>query len=537
MSGQPGEASPGASSPGAEATLAEVIAELVIARQEGADLDALIDRATHLALEAPESEAQSQAWYEIGAALHQLGDYDAAVDAGERLLRLALEMNDPATQCQALALLANARLARGDHDACLDDIAHAGQLLSSNLPPNEQVLSARLGVALVAESLDLFELADEHHRQVRADLVHFTSPRFALIHHRNRAALHLSWGLWLEHLDRPGDAARHFTTAVGEAELVLSYGAYDLPEPWRQKAQLILAHALTRLGQDTEGADALALAGSLTSAVEPWDHLIEFATRAILAQRAGDGATAGASVEQMLAVAEECGEIRWSVDAHRLRAALADEAGNNVAAVAAHRDHARVVEEMLWVQRERQVAAIELRMRLMRLVNEAGRFALASLEDPLTGLVNRRRLEQVLAAEDTRSRRSGLPLGLMVIDIDRFKHVNDAHSHLVGDEALRWVARALASQVRSTDIVARYAGDEFVAVLPGCDEHRLRQLGERARSAVEGLSWSTVAPGLQVTVSIGLAVLSPGMTVHELFGKADANTYEAKRRGGNLVWG
>jgi diguanylate cyclase (GGDEF)-like protein len=528
---------PGDGSPDPDAELARVTAELLVARQEGSDLDALIDRATVLALAAPDPELQSQGWYEIGAALHQRGDYDASVEAGERLLRLALEMNDPASQCQALALLANARLARGDHDACLDDIAHAGQLLAADLPLSERILSARLGVALVAESLDLFELADEHHRQVRADLAHFTSARFAVVHHRNRAALHLSWGLWLEHLHRPGDAARHYTTAVGEAELVLSYGATDLPEPWRQKAQLILAHAITRLGQDGEGAVALALAGALTSIVEPWDHLIEAATRAILAQRSGDSQTAASSVERMLALAEACGEIRWSVDAHRLRAALADQAGDIATAVAAHRDHARVVEEMLWMQRERQVAAIELRMRLMRLVNEAGRFALASLEDPLTGLANRRRLEQVLHAEDMRSRRSGLPLGLMVIDIDRFKHVNDAHSHLAGDEALRWVASSLASQVRSTDIVARYAGDEFVAVLPGCDEHRLRHLGERARSAVEGLSWSGIGPGLQVTVSIGLAVLSPGMTVHELFAQADANTYEAKRRGGNLVCG
>ena len=117
----------------------------------------------------------------------------------------------------------------------------------------------------------------------------------------------------------------------------------------------------------------------------------------------------------------------------------------------------------------------------------------------------------------------------MLFDVDFFKKVNDQHGHPVGDEVLRLVGTALSVSARTGDIVARWGGEEFIAVLR-TDGEGARLFSERARVAVENLG---TAAG-QVTVSVGYAVLSPGTDALQ---RADANLYEAKRLGRNRVVG
>ena len=124
-----------------------------------------------------------------------------------------------------------------------------------------------------------------------------------------------------------------------------------------------------------------------------------------------------------------------------------------------------------------------------------------------------------------------LPLALLLVDIDHFKAVNDAYSHIAGDRALREVAAILRAHCRADDVPVRYAGDEFTVFLRG-DASVGREVAERIRAAV---AKADILPGVRLTVSVGMAVLSDGMTGDDLFRVADERLYAAKWSGRNAI--
>lgn len=107
-----------------------------------------------------------------------------------------------------------------------------------------------------------------------------------------------------------------------------------------------------------------------------------------------------------------------------------------------------------------------------------------AVADALTGIANRRMLEQVLGREFSRAERSGEPLPLVMLDGDHFKKLNDAHGHQVGDEVLKDVARALDQRSRDFEVVARYGGEEFAVILPGCSSKEAIVVAERRRRGI-----------------------------------------------------
>ena len=158
-----------------------------------------------------------------------------------------------------------------------------------------------------------------------------------------------------------------------------------------------------------------------------------------------------------------------------------------------------------------------------------------AVTDGLTGLSNRRRLEEVLGRELERSRRFEAPVALVMLDIDNFKRVNDEHGHQVGDDVLRAVSQVLQASSREVDEPARYGGEELAVVLPGTDLEGAWVQAERVRQAIEALAVPLPGGGsLGVTASLGAAT-HPGCagSVGELFTAADAALYEAKRAGKN----
>jgi diguanylate cyclase (GGDEF)-like protein len=169
------------------------------------------------------------------------------------------------------------------------------------------------------------------------------------------------------------------------------------------------------------------------------------------------------------------------------------------------------------------------------------KIAEGALQDPLTGLYNRRHFEERLGSELASAQRHGRPLSLLLVDVDHFKQVNDDHGHLAGDEALKMLAFVLRGAIRKEDVLARFGGEEFVVLARETALAGARALGERVRKAVERsrCAWQgsdlSLTVSIGVTVSIGLAEFVAGRSERELIEAADRALYLAKQAGRNRV--
>ncbi|QNN51848.1 GGDEF domain-containing protein [Nocardioides mesophilus] len=204
-------------------------------------------------------------------------------------------------------------------------------------------------------------------------------------------------------------------------------------------------------------------------------------------------------------------------------------------AVVAHREYGRLVAEHRWRSREGVLAAARSATAGARLSVEHARLTRDVLLDPLTGLSNRRCFDDWLVSGAARERSAAV----LLIDLDGFKAVNDAHGHAVGDEALRQVALLLNQHVRPGDLALRLDGDEFAVVLEHDEQDPVtlrRTAQDRARTlreAVRLTDWARVAQGLEITMSVGVAAATLGPQApggaDALYREADADLYLEKR--------
>jgi diguanylate cyclase (GGDEF)-like protein len=182
-------------------------------------------------------------------------------------------------------------------------------------------------------------------------------------------------------------------------------------------------------------------------------------------------------------------------------------------------------------------AELEVRLRAGRRIAELEeRLRVSALNDPLTGLWNRRAIRAFLDRASARARRENTSTGVVVIDLDRFKAINDAHGHPVGDQVLREVAKRMRMCVRSYDALARDGGEEFLLVLPATDRDDAVRVAERIRVAIAAGPVATAAGMLSVTASFGVA-MAYGIE-HDgdaLVKAADEGLYRAKKAGRNRV--
>jgi diguanylate cyclase (GGDEF)-like protein/PAS domain S-box-containing protein len=181
-------------------------------------------------------------------------------------------------------------------------------------------------------------------------------------------------------------------------------------------------------------------------------------------------------------------------------------------------------------QIKEHTAVLEAQKRELEVVN--AELETLALRDGLTGLSNRRAFGQRLALEMNRAARYGMPLSLLLLDVDRFKDYNDTFGHVAGDDVLRTLSQVLFAQGRETDFFARYGGEEFVVILPHTGSEGAQILAERLRLAISRTAW-TARP---VTASIGAATLLPDMSAEDdLVSAADRALYAAKAAGRNRV--
>ncbi|MFQ3631596.1 diguanylate cyclase [Roseiflexus sp.] len=158
-----------------------------------------------------------------------------------------------------------------------------------------------------------------------------------------------------------------------------------------------------------------------------------------------------------------------------------------------------------------------------------------TLLDPLTGIGNRRFVETATLSRLEELRRYGWSFGVILLDIDHFKAVNDMFGHLVGDDVLRMVARTLAHNVRAFDSVGRWGGEEFAIVVRNAGTEALMNLAERLRMLVEQASLSVANEIVRVTVSLGATVACLNDTLSSVFERADQMLYFSKHHGRNRV--
>lgn len=185
--------------------------------------------------------------------------------------------------------------------------------------------------------------------------------------------------------------------------------------------------------------------------------------------------------------------------------------------------------ETLQQQKEQlEVTHRELQSILRQMAEKAVR-------DELTGLYNRHQLSETIHAQISVAQGSGRPLGVLIMDIDHFKSVNDTHGHLAGDEILRAFNKIPENCLRKADFIARYGGEEFVVLLPNTDFPTLIDVAERIRSFIESLVFDDTGKGFGVTISIGATHYCDRETVEEMMVRADQGLYQAKDDGRNQV--
>ena len=180
-----------------------------------------------------------------------------------------------------------------------------------------------------------------------------------------------------------------------------------------------------------------------------------------------------------------------------------------------------------------QERTMQLEQRAAELEDANRKISEMAYLDPLTNVANRRSLDESFLREANRSLRLGLPLTIVLLDIDHFKSVNDLFGHTMGDMVLQTIARILASQIRPYDLLARYGGEEFLVMLPDTTLERGGDAAERYRVAIEAMTLENFPR--RVTASFGVATLVPGQLPEVLFEGADKALYRAKQSGRNRV--
>lgn len=291
------------------------------------------------------------------------------------------------------------------------------------------------------------------------------------------------------------------------------------------------------LAEPNVQAEALMELGALhASAGRAEDARHSLAEAIVLARRIAARGVLAEACETLAQLLETTGDFAGALAAYKEFHAVRE------AELAGSRRHAAAAAQ-LWLDfQDASRRASQYRMRAETLAadhealaRKARAAAEASEQDPLTGLLNRRGLDARIGALIAASEVKASPLTVALIDVDLFKRINDGHSHAVGDAVLCRVAGFIRAHCRQDDLPVRYGGDEFLVVLAGADLPAGVRALHRMKRASDAHAWASEAPGLVVTLSIGIATRAAGATIAATIAAADEALYEAKKAGRNRI--
>ena len=409
----------------------------------------------------------------------------------------------------------------GDHDSAIDETVLALATLS-DAPPSQEAALATANCGLTLAYTRLFPLAAEVLGQA-LELAGRTGLATGRIHQQAQY-VQLAWGMSLDHLGLE-EECRACWAAVDRHHRLAVADPSGLPDVMLAVCHAERALLAGRLGDPVAGREHLRAA--YEAPAEPRSPLlVRVLAHAEGSVLAAEGRTAEArQVLRRLWDSVRSGQVPARTEDVPLLLARLDEAdGRTAEALEWYRvlysRYGRTQQES-WQARE---TAARLRVEQEALLRRSRQLEADTLTDPLTGLPNRRSFDAELNALLP----TGDPVTLAVLDVDRFKRINDGHGHPIGDEVLRTIGRLLREQCDDGDRYARYGGDEFVLCLPAPLDHARASVAAMV-AAVAGHPWPELADGLRVTIGWGIAQAGPQDTATSLFAAADRELLAAKR--------
>jgi diguanylate cyclase (GGDEF)-like protein len=459
------------------------------------------------------------------------GHFDGALIVGQMLLARHRAAGYVLGEAKVLADLANAAIQLGLIGDGLGYLARAGLLLENTTRRNERYVSALGSYVQAAVVADLYEVAASGYQQLLAHLSPSVSrAEFCNIYWGElQVQLLMTWGLRLGQLGYGPEAVSRLRRAAAIIEDWLTEITGTDQEREVVALQALVLAGLGRIDKAIALAEPVVVALHATERIwGAWSaHLtlgVGFRTRGELTAARRELLAAARLAETSLPF-----DVRPIVR-HELAVLNAQEVGTG--ACTDMLEAIRVRTQQLWQQRLQRVAMLrQAREHEQREMERAATEA-SLLFDPITGLGNRRRFDQLMATVD-----GGQLNSMIMVNVDKFQAINDTHSHSAGDYVLRELATILKANCRPADpLPIRYAGDEFIVFVHG-DLPTAVAIAKRMRAAVATADFDLVTPGTPITISAGVATLRPDMTASELFLAAATNLYRAKRDGRDRVVG
>lgn len=505
--------------------------------QAGLDVDRSYADAVEierLAAELDDVALQMRARLVQGDVLDRRGDIAGGAKIVWAVNRWAADVGNRPILARSHVLLASAYHNLSDPAACLEHAVRALELLDEDTPPKVRALHlVKLGDAL--GWLGSFEAARERYLSAEQIVVSVGD---------DYRHLQLLNNLAYTECDA-GEPERAWAVVERMLTLAATRG--------RPLAPIFLdtvAHAQMALGRYTDAVETIgtALARYEESVHQEADGLAELLlTLAETQLLVGDLSRAQASLNRCQQTCTERGLSEIAVRAMEQQAALHAARGEFEAAYHLHTQFHAAAEEINSVQREALARTRQAMFETAEARQSADRFREQARRDSLTGLRNRRYVDEELPLLLRQAAVTGAPLSIGLIDIDHFKRINDTLSHETGDQVLIIVGALLTAALASTTpgalpdgapesgFVARIGGEEFLVVLPGADLAECAHRCQEMRLAVRSYLWHAVTGEIQPTVSIGVATVAAETSQSALLGLADVNLYVAKRAGRDRV--
>jgi diguanylate cyclase (GGDEF)-like protein len=488
------------------------------------------------AIEAIRSELGAEPSYRLaaveyvrGVSAHHASDADEALRAVDACIQVARAIDEPGWEANALPIriINLARSGRGGDT--VNDLVAAEAALSRTKDLGLTAW-AHTGLGYAYDVLRLFELCIPHYELATGiDEDVFELAESEAIDRLNLAETYLRWAHELERLGDP-----LYTREIEERLASAAYWAREAErvivddetqEFWRLSARLWLAAAATAEDPARAVADLTEIRDEISKLGETERLAIAgaYLARALKAQGKFEEAKAAAdrAADDLIPLADPSTHVLV------LQTRSEIDALDGTPGAFAGLEYARSVARGWWKERQRALNAVRHALAVHDLPARHDAEWHAARQDPLTGVGNRRALDERLTA----ARDSGRAVTLLAIDVDNLKIVNDTFGHACGDELLQVVANLLVEQARATDAVVRSGGDEFFVVLDQPDAKGGAQLAERIRIAVGAIAASTEKPWLRrLGLSLGYAATAEGLGVEQLIARADLRLYEDKRR-------